>query len=159
MSAPAPEIRRAVESDLDSIQGLLSQCGLPSGDISGDTLDGFHVAMADRDLVGVAGIEMADNFALLRSAAICRAFRSVGLGRRLLAACEELALDRGVRALYLIANDDAAATYFTRLGYCLINRQRVPVPLTHLAEFTHLCPQTHPCLRKSFAPRPREQNE
>jgi N-acetylglutamate synthase-like GNAT family acetyltransferase len=140
-------------SDLDAIRGLLSQCGLPSDDISGDTLDGFHVAMADRGLVGVAGIEMADNFALLRSAAVCQGFRFAGLGRRLLAACEALALDRRARALYLIANDDAAATYFTSLGYCLIDRQRVPAPLTYLAEFTHLCPQTHPCLRKIVDPR------
>jgi N-acetylglutamate synthase-like GNAT family acetyltransferase len=122
-------------------------------------LDGFHVAMADRDLVGVAGIEMADDVALLRSMAICPGFRSIGLGRRLLAAGEELALDRGVRALYLIANDDAAVNYFARFGYGLIDRRRVPVPLTYLAEFTHLCPQTHPCLRKTLNPFFGEQNE
>ncbi len=159
MSAPPPEIRRALERDLDAIQGLLSQCGLPSGDLSSEGLEGFFVAMAERDLVGVAGIEMAGRFALLRSAAICPGFRSAGLGRRLLAACEALALERGIRALYLIANDDAAAQYFARCGYCLIDRQRVPVPLTHLAEFTHLCPQTHPCLRTILKPVLGEQNE
>lgn len=152
MSAPGPEIRRAVEGDLGAIRGLLSHCRLPSSDIGSDGLDGFHVAMADRDLVGVAGIEMADEFALLRSVAIRPEFRSAGLGRRLLAACEGLARERGVSALYLIANDEAAETYFTRRGYGLIDRRRVPAPLTCLAEFTHLCPQTHPCLVKILDP-------
>lgn len=134
--------------DLAAVQALLTECGLPIVDLTSESLEGFHVAMAAAEMVGVAAIEMAGGYALLRSVAVRPELRTSGLGRRLVAASEDLARSRGVLAIYLIPNDDAASGYFSHLGYAAIDRKHVPPALTQLAEFTYLCPQTHPCLWK-----------
>jgi len=41
---------------------------------------------------------------------------------------------------------------FTRCGYCRVERSGLPDALRRLPEFTHLCPQSQPCLRKSLVP-------
>ena len=157
MSTRKPELRRAVPGDLAAIKGLLADCGLPTVDLTSQSLEGFHVALAADEMIGVAGIEMAGSYALLRSVAVRPGLRASGLGRRLVAASENLARSRGVLSIYLIPNDDAAKRYFSHLGYAAIDRKQVPPPLTQLAEFTSLCPQTHPCLRKGLDPHVAEE--
>lgn len=150
MNAP-PELRRAQAGDLPAIRALLAACGLPGADLDGERMAGFHVATIGDELAAVAGIETAGDAALLRSLAVSPPRRGGGLARRLVCASEALAQSHGVAALYLIANDAAAARFFARLGYAPVERQLVPAELRKLAEFTHLCAPTHPCLRKRLA--------
>jgi N-acetylglutamate synthase-like GNAT family acetyltransferase len=49
---------------------------------------------------------------------------------------------------YLIPIDDPAQAFFARRGFALVERGSVPDAVRSLPEFTHRCPQTHPCLRK-----------
>lgn len=143
-------IRPATVADFDGIRALLEGCGLPSSDLTAERLDGFHVAVGDAGIVGVAGLEQVGDAALLRSVAVDPALRGSGLGARLVDATLALAQTRSIRALYLIPNDEAAHAFFARRGFTRIERNGVPPSVSALPEFTHLCPQTHPCLWRAL---------
>ena len=142
-------IRRATVADFDGIRALLAACGLPSSDLTAETLDGFHVAIGDDEIVGVAGLQQIGDAALLRSVAVHPQLRGSGLGSSLVDASLALAQTRSLRALYLIPNDEAAHGFFARRGFTGIERRSVPSAIRSLPEFTHLCPQIHPCLWRS----------
>lgn len=152
MSAVRSESRPGRADDLPAVVALLAECGLPTGDLSASHLDAFRLVLADVRLVGVGGVEPAGDAGLLRSVAVLPGFRRRGLARQLVADCEATAVERGIATLYLIPNDAAAEAVFTRCGYCRVERTGVPDALRRLPEFTHLCPQSHPCLRKSLVP-------
>lgn len=143
-----PEIRLAKASDLPAVLTLLAASALPSDDLSAANLELFCVAEADGQLIGVAGLEIAGASGLLRSVAVAGAFRNEGVARELIDACETLARKMDIVALYLIAADATASSVFKRLGYCHVERVLIPAMLRKLPEFTCLCPQTSPCLRK-----------
>lgn len=148
MSAPDFGLRPAQADDLPGIVALLSACGLPSSDLNEASLVCFHVVEAGGLLVGVAGLEVAGSHGLLRSVAVAPDHRGQGLAGRLVEATEAVARKRALSALYLLANDANAAAYFGRIGYSPIDRTRVPAALRAHPEFSQLCPQSCPCLRK-----------
>jgi N-acetylglutamate synthase-like GNAT family acetyltransferase len=135
-----PELRPAVAGDLPAIRALLVACGLPADDLGPDHLAGFHVAAIGGEVCGVAGVEPAAGAGLLRSVAVRPGARHGGRGRH--------AGRRAVAALFLIANDEAAAAFFRQGGYVPVARAQVPPALAALPEFTHLCPQHQPCFVK-----------
>jgi N-acetylglutamate synthase-like GNAT family acetyltransferase len=150
MSAPRPEIRPAQAADFPAIVALVTASGLPASDLAATSLANFQVAASDGSLVGVAGVERAGAAGLLRSLAVAADFRSLGHARELVADCEALAAKQGLSGLYLIAKDERAANFFAHAGYAAVVRESVPLALEQLPEFTHLCPQSRPCLRKVF---------
>ncbi|AWV00015.1 GNAT family N-acetyltransferase [Burkholderia sp. JP2-270] len=152
MNTPVEDIRRAAATNFEHIRALLDTCRLPASDLTARSLDGFHVAVRDAAIVGVAGLEQTGDAALLRSVAVNPRPNASGLGTRLIDASVALAQTRSLRALYLIPNDEAARTFFARRGFTQIERNDIPELIRSLPEFTHLCPQTHPCLWKPLNP-------
>ena len=148
MSAPSYDLRPAQGKDLPGIVALLMVCGLPSSDLNAAILTHFHVIESAGRLVGVACLEVAGSHGLLRSVAVAPDFRGKGLAGRLVEATETASRKSDLSALYLLANDANAASYFGRIGYLPIDRARVPAVLLALPEFSQLCPQSCPCLRK-----------
>ena len=142
------QLRPAQGGDLHAIVALLTVCALPWSDLSPASLAHFHVAESAGRLVGVAGLELAESHGLLRSVAVAPESRGQGVARRLVEATEASARKAGLLALCLLANDANAARYFGSLGYTLVDRGRVPTALLALPEFSQLCPQSCPCLRK-----------
>ena len=151
MNAADCTIRQATVADFGGIRALLAACGLPASDLTEGSLRAFHVAMEGGEIVGVAGLELVGDMALLRSVAVHPRLRGSGLGSRLVDTSLALAQSRSVRALYLIPNDESAYVFFARRGFTDIERSRVPQSMRSLPELTHLCPQTHPCLWRSLA--------
>jgi amino-acid N-acetyltransferase len=138
-------IERALDSDRPAIEGLLTANGLP--------LDGLDVALPTavvaRDaggIVGCAAIEPYGPVGLLRSVCVAAELRGSGLGTRLVAAVEALAVERGVADLYLLT--ETAETWFPRLGYVATVRGSVPAALKASPEFTSACPEGAAVLRK-----------
>lgn len=140
-------LRLAKADDLDAIRQLLNFCNLPSSDLTAEKLAAFYVALKGDSLLGVAGLERAGEDVLLRSVAVHPEQRGTGLGKRLVNACREFARDDGARAIYLIPNDAMAQAFFLHLGCTEVPRIALPEALQKLPEFTHLCPQTHPCMQ------------
>ena len=137
------KIRNAEQSDLSAIIMLLSECELPVDGVA-ESLPNFLVAemMAERDnmLVGVAGLELYGDMALLRSVAISRDFRDKGIGADLVMRTLERAKIKGVKMVYLLT--ETAQEYFLHFGFRKIQRHQVDHRVQQSAEFKYACPKS-----------------
>jgi N-acetylglutamate synthase-like GNAT family acetyltransferase len=137
VATDAPRLRPATPSDLAAVERLLTASSLPLDGVR-EALGTFVVAEAGGDIVGVAGLEICCDNALLRSVAVQPAWRSRGLGRALVTRVISDAEARGLRALYLLTT--TAERYFPSFGFRTISRDEVPEDLRETAEFRGACP-------------------
>jgi N-acetylglutamate synthase-like GNAT family acetyltransferase len=133
----APQLRSAAPTDLAAVERLLVASGLPLDGVS-DALPTFVVAESGGDLVGVAGLEVCCDNALLRSVAVPPEWRSHGVGRALVNRVIADAEARGIHALYLLTT--SAENYFPSFGFRTISRDDVPADVRATAEFREACP-------------------
>ena len=133
----APRVRAAAPADLGAVEGLLTASGLPLDGVR-DALPTFVVAESGTDIVGVAGLEVCCNNALLRSVAVRPEWRSHGVGRALVTRVISDAESRGIHALYLLTT--TADRYFPTFGFRTITRDEVPADVRETAEFREACP-------------------
>ena len=135
--ADAPRVRSAAPQDLAAVEQLLAASGLPLDGVP-EAFGTFVVAEAGGDLVGVAGLEVCCDNALLRSVAVRPEWRSHGVGRALITRAIADAEARGLRALYLLTT--TAERYFPSFGFRPISRDDVPAEIRETAEFREACP-------------------
>lgn len=141
-------IKRPDPNQLTEIRKLLQSCNLPYQDLTENHLANFLIASEDNQIVGVAGLEVFNQSALLRSLAVAPDFRSRGLGGHLVHRLEEEAKAAKVNQLFLLTT--TAERYFTHLGYHQINRIVVPVEIQHTTEFDELCSETTVCMTREL---------
>ena len=144
-----PSIRPAVMGDLAAIERLLTASSLPIEGVR-ESLSSFVVAEAGGDLLGVAGLEVCCEHALLRSVAVSAAWRSRGLGRALVSRIIADAEARGIRALYLLTT--TADRYFPHFGFEPITRDEVPADVQTSGEFQGICPTSATVMRRPTRP-------
>ncbi|HEX6965721.1 MAG TPA: arsenic resistance N-acetyltransferase ArsN2 [Gemmatimonadaceae bacterium] len=132
-------VRPARETDLAAIERLLTASELPLAGVA-DHLRTFIVAEADGALVGVAGLELCCDEALLRSVAVAPEWRSRGVGRALVMRVIADAEARGIRALYLLTT--TAEHYFPSFGFQKTTRDAVPAAVRATTEFQGVCPDS-----------------
>ena len=140
----AARIRPAAASDLPAVEQLLTESSLPLDGVR-EALADFVVAESDGSLVGVAGLEICCDDALLRSVAVKPEWRSRGVGRQLVTRAIANAESRGLRALYLLTT--TAEHYFPSFGFRKITRDEVPEAVRDTREFTSACPSTATVMR------------
>src|SRR5918992_6225100 len=116
-------VRPATAADLTAIEHLLTANDLPLVGVA-ENLERFVVAEAAGELVGVAGLEVCCNNALLRSTAVDAGWRGRGVGRQLVERVIAEAESRGIRALYLLTT--TAEHYFPSFGFTKTTREAVP---------------------------------
>ena len=128
---------------------LLSEAGLPTEDLTLDKLKNFLVARReDGSVIGTIGVEAYQDIGLLRSLVIDPSYRGKGLGKQLVDELQSFAQGKRIKSLYLLTTD--AADFFKKLGYEVIQRTLVPVPLTETEEFKNICPVSATCLFKNL---------
>ncbi len=132
-------VRRARESDRAVIESLLAEAQLPLAGV-GEWVEQFWVAEApgEEHPVGVSGVEVYGDVALLRSVAVAPHWRGAGIARLLSEQALRAARDGGVREVYLLTT--TAEPYFARLGFACVTRDTAPAPLQQSAEFQGACP-------------------
>lgn len=130
-------IRAAAPEDLSAVERLLAASNLPLDGVS-DSFGDFVVAESNGDIVGVAGLEICCDDALLRSVAVHADWRSKGVGRALVTRAIADAEARGINALYLLTT--TAERYFPMLGFSTVKREDVPADVRATKEFTSACP-------------------
>lgn len=133
----APRVRSAAPADLAAVETLLTASGLPLEGVR-EAFATFVVAESGTDLVGVAGLEVCCDNALLRSVAVLPEWRSHGVGRALVTRVISDAESRGIRALYLLTT--TADRYFPTFGFRTITRAEVPADVRATSEFAEACP-------------------
>lgn len=141
-------IRAAVPTDLPRVERLLNDSKLPLSGVPA-SLENFVVAESDGDLVGVAGLEVCCDDALLRSVAVRPEWRTRGVGRALVTRAISDAEARGIRALYLLTT--TAEHYFPSFGFRKIEREDVPPDVQKTEEFTAACPASATVMRRSVS--------
>ena len=132
-----PRVRPASDSDFAAVERLLVESSLPLDGVR-EALGDFVVAEAGEELVGVAGLEVCCDNALLRSVAVAPEWRSHGVGRALVSRVISDAESRGIHALYLLTT--TAEHYFPSFGFRTITRDAVPEDVRATAEFQSACP-------------------
>ena len=139
-----PAIRAATLADLPGVEALLRASDLPLAGVR-DALSGFIVADDCGTIVGVAGLEVYDGYALLRSVAVAPEWRSRGLGRELVQRMIAEADARGLESIHLLTT--TADRYFPSFGFTKISRAQVPQRLQAAEEFVSACPASATVMR------------
>ncbi len=125
---------------------LLEACGLPHQDI-GPHLPHFTVARDGGRLVGVIGLEVHGQEALLRSLAVAPDRRGRGIARRLYATVIGQAQRLGLDRLYLLTT--TADAFFEMLGFSSVPRESVPQAIREAREFGGLGPGSAVCMLRT----------
>jgi amino-acid N-acetyltransferase len=141
-------IQLAVSQDRDAVVSLLKTVNLPAEDLP-PTLDLFLVAEKEGQVVGSVGLQLHGNYALLRSLAVHPQQQGTGMGKALYQAAVNLALQNGVRELYLITI--TAAPFFENQGFQQADRMSVPVAIQRTSQFSGTCPASATVMRLSIA--------
>ena len=144
------QIRPAAPDDLPAVERLLAASKLPLDGVR-EALPTFVVAQSGDDIVGVAGLEVCCDNALLRSVAVADAWRSRGLGRALVTRVIADAESRGLDALYLLTT--TAERYFPSFGFHEITRDEVPADVRETKEFRGACPASAVVMARPIATR------
>jgi len=136
-------------NDKEKVIDLLSAAGLPTVDLTDEKMKNFMVARGKDDcIVGVIGVEMYQESGLLRSLAVHPAYRKKGLGSRLTCKIESFAMHNRIKTLYLLTM--TAADFFSRIGYEVTQRDKVPKAVEKTEEFKNVCPVSAACLFKTL---------
>jgi amino-acid N-acetyltransferase len=137
-------ISPATAEDLESIKSLLVASGLPTAGVD-EHWRTFLVARDGAALVGCGGAEAYQFTALIRSIAVEPAYRSSGLGRRIVRQLLDRLASRGLREFYLLTT--TAEAYFKKRGFKTIDRDEVHPQLLSSREFQDACPDSATCMR------------
>ena len=143
MTGNSIRLERATAADLDRVETLLDDNGLPT-DVRGGP-PRFFVARCDGALVGVGGLECHGPDGLLRSVVVPEPHRGERYGTALCDALEARARADGVRTLYLLTT--TAAGFFRARGYETVPREAAPASIRNTSEFADLCPDSATCMR------------
>ena len=141
-------LRPASTKDLPRVEKLLTDSKLPLDGVK-ESLADFVVAEAHGDIVGVAGLEICCDDALLRSVAVRPEWRSKGVGRALVNRAIAEAESRGIRAMYLLTT--TAEHYFPSFGFAKVDRTASGITVRATKEFTTACPASAVAMSRRLA--------
>jgi len=132
-----PELRR-----------LLTDSQLPTDDLS-DSAAQFYTSRSGDALLGVVGLERRGEVALLRSLAVTKSARGLGIGTALVRHAERAALSANISTVYLLTT--TAEQFFAVLGYQRLPRSEAPAAIASTAEFSSLCPGSSAFMHKGLS--------
>ena len=141
------ELRTATAEDLPRVLSLLGRTQLPTEGLA-EALPDFILAESEGRLVGVVGLELYQESALLRSAAVEERWRGSGVGKVLVDRALDLARERGVEDVYLLTT--TAEGYFPKFGFVCVGRDSVVGGVRSSVEFETACPTSATVMRKSL---------
>jgi N-acetylglutamate synthase-like GNAT family acetyltransferase len=133
---------------------LLAGCGLVALDEAAQFPEHYVSALIDGELIGLAGVEVHGDAALLRSVAVDPEFRGEGLGGALVDEALDVARQSGAETVYLLTL--TAAAYFARLGFVPVGRESAPDAVAGTREWATACPASATAMRLEFGQKSRE---
>ncbi|HEX6433510.1 MAG TPA: arsenic resistance N-acetyltransferase ArsN2 [Gemmatimonadales bacterium] len=146
LNSSCVELRSAEPTDLPEVLALLERSNLPTAGVA-DNFSDFLVAEGEGKLVGVAGLELYDGSALLRSVAVEERWRGSGVGRVLVERALDRARERGIEDIYLLTT--TAEHYFPKFGFTCVSRDSVAEGIRSSVEFQCACPASAKVMRRA----------
>lgn len=137
-------IAPATAADLEPIKALLIASGLPTAGVD-ENWKTFIVARDGPYVIACGGAEAYQFAALIRSVAVSPAYRSQGLGRRIVRQLLDRLASRGLREFYLLT--ESAEAWFKKRGFKPVDRDEVHPQLLSSAEFQGACSESAVCMR------------
>lgn len=134
--------------DRPEVEAFLQMQELPTVDLNPKMLADFLVARREGILVGVVGLERHPKAGLLRSVAVDKSLRGIGLGKRLVMSMEDRARGRGLRQIFLLTT--GAEDFFLALGYRPLDRLDAPPGIRNSRQFRDLCPNSATFMTKAL---------
>ena len=139
-------MREPVKAELPAIEQLLTESGLPTGDLIEQDLSLFRVVGTHEAMDAVGGLERCGDTALIRSIATSPALRGRGIAGEMVQELEKLAVGQGLKSLYLLT--ESAGAYFESKGYSEASRSDVPDAIRASRQFSSLCPDSATVMSK-----------
>ena len=140
------KIEKLTPGQMPEAMSLLQKNNLPIDDLNNDT--NLFGTYEDEELIGVAGIELYGENALIRSVCVDEAYRSQGMAEILTQHIEQYARSKGACNLFLLTT--TAENYFQRKGFVKVDRNEVPQNVQLSTEFSTVCPTSAAVLKKDL---------
>ena len=134
-------------NEFDSVFSLLQESDLQYSDLNKPGIRLFRFE-ENNQFVGLGGLEIFGNLALLRSVAVRKDLQNNGLGTQIVGYIENVAKESGISTLFLLTT--TSSDFFKTKGYQSINRDDFAEPLKQTAQFTNLCPASAICMKKEL---------
>jgi amino-acid N-acetyltransferase len=141
-------VRITSRPSFQEVRALLEGAGLPTSDLTPVNMEHFFILGFDDAAIGLVGLELYGSDALLRSLVVASQWQKRGLGSTLLAHVEAHARAQGVVSLYLLTTE--ASAFFSRHGFCDIQRKLAPKLIRAAREFADICPTNSAFMIKQF---------
>jgi amino-acid N-acetyltransferase len=139
--------RPVSESVMPLLAETLAAEGLPTGDLDHAGNRFFEFRDGGGTLVGFAGLQQFDSFALLRSVVVFPGARTQAHGTGIVNWLAAEAAQRGANELFLLTT--TAAGFFEKRGFRPVDRNQAPAAIASTAEFTSLCPASAVLMRRA----------
>ena len=133
--------------DVKDALDLLRRADLPDKDVAEKFGHYFVVHEDDGRVVGVAGLELHGEDALLRSVAVNDDYRRQGIGTSLVEAALERAARLDLSSVFLLTVD--AREYFAQMGFTECPREEAPPAIRESWEFKTGCPKSAAFMKRS----------
>lgn len=142
------KFRFVTPQDKTALKQFLETNGLLHQDIEPAGLKHFIVALDGSDMVGLIGLEIQEDCALLRSLAVKEGYRNRGLATSLVRKIEDYARTLKISSLYLLTA--TAEDFFTGRDFRPTMRETAPTGIQQTAEFRELCPASAAFMTKKL---------
>jgi amino-acid N-acetyltransferase len=129
------------------IIALLAIERLPFNDLP-KRLDNFFVMLAEDSVIAVAGMEVYERSALLRSVVVKNEYRNQGIATQMVEKVIETASNKQLARIFLLT--ETAKDYFLNKGFEVISRELVPPQVGRSSEFSTVCPSTATVMLKTL---------
>lgn len=139
----------ATTRDEIELKQFLKASDLLHQDIKPSGLKHFLLARDGADLVGMVGLEIQADSALLRSLAVEQGYRRKGIATLLVEKIEAYARKLNIVSLYLLT--ETAEEFFKKRDFQPAIRQAAPAGIQGTAEFKDLCPASAVLMVKDIA--------
>ncbi len=123
--------------ELTPVETLLRNNGLPYKDCC-HHIGNFVGVFCSEELIAIGGLELLGKTALLRSLAVRADYQKQGLAGLIVERLHCNTMELGIEALYLLT--ETAESFFHKLGYLDIDRDKLPVEVRQTEQCQSLCP-------------------
>jgi amino-acid N-acetyltransferase len=130
--------------NLDEILQLLNRVNLPHEGVK-EHIHNFIILRNESKVIGLVGLEIYKDKALLRSLAVDPDFQGQGLGTCLFQEILNKARDKHIVEIILLT--ETAEGFFRKQGFDVISRSHVDKDIKSSVEFQSVCPETAICMR------------
>jgi len=141
------EILNARSEHLHSVKEILQLNHLPLIGVE-DQFSNYFILQLNADIIGVIGLEIYGDSALIRSFAIIPEFQKKGLGTTLFQQIMEYAQEKKIKNLYVLTQ--TAKVFFEKKNFGVVDRNVAPLEIQQSKEFTTACPSTAILLKRAI---------